>query len=246
MPITFTFDPIITGPVLFDVPKATNPVKPGKKPEGSSAGGISSDVPIPELTTGSFHSLKTDAKSRWNKIKSSYPTVDDKGVNGAGATPAQTQLARIASKVAEDMDTKGYCYSGVKHALWTAGLIKDYAAMPAGDAPAAIKYFETHTETFEEIKDVKPEDIKNLKAGTIIVFQKPGEIGHIGIANGKGQLYSDCTDPGTWHELKGGTKAGASYRIFKIKDDLAVNPKTGKIEHPSPEKKEGNYLDSSI
>lgn len=191
-----------------------------------------SQVPIPKLTTGSFHGLKTWVQGNIAKFTSSYPTVDDKGVSARGATPAQVQLARVGSKVAEDMDTKAYCYSGVKHALCTAGVIGDYGDMPKGSASNANKYFEAHPETFKELKNVKPEDIKKLTAGTIVVFSKPGKDGHIGIANGKGQLYSDCTDPSTWFELNGGSEEGASYRIFKLNDDVTLNRATGKVQHP--------------
>lgn len=245
--MSFGIYPISFTPLIYGGYPQSDSVKTKNNSAASPVDSSSSDIPIPELTTGSFHGLQTAFKSRWNKIKSNYPTVEDKGVNSTGATLAQTQLAKIASKVAKDMGTKGFCYSGVKHALWTAGIIKDYADMPAGNAPEAVKYFETHPEIFEEIKDVKPEEIKNLKAGSIVIFEKPGEIGHIGIANGNGQLYSDCTDPGTWYELKGGKEAGASYRIFKLKDSLELDKGTGKIKQPSSENKEApHYLDSSI
>lgn len=186
-------------------------------------------APIPELTTNSFHTFGTFFKGSLTKFFNGYPTVDDNGVNPDGATPAQTQLARVASRVAEDMDSKGYCYSGVKHSLWTSGLINDYGDMPKGNASIASSYFENHPDIYKEV-EVASDKIKDLPAGSIVVFSKKGEVGHIGISNGKGQLYSDCTDDGSWYDYKGGCRKGASYRVFQLTDNVSLNSDTGKLE----------------
>lgn len=205
-------------------------------------------TPVPKLTTDSYHGL--NSATFWGGVKmagtkltnsyykdTNYSMEEDKGIAPRVATDTQVQLARVGSKVAADMHSRGNCYTGVKHSLLTLGVIKDYGDMPKGSASNANKFFEEKTEIFEEIKDLAPSRLKALPAGAIVVFSKKGKDGHIGIANGKGQLYSDTVDDTSWYDFQGGAKAGASYRVFKLKDDLQIDKTTGKIILPRVEEK---------
>ena len=124
------------------------------------------------------------------------------------------------------MKTSGMCYSGVKHSLFSAGVIDKLSDMPYGSATKSVEYFQKRTDMFEELK-VKKDEIEDLPAGTIIVWSKEGYDGHIAISSGNGQFYSDCIDDGSWNSVRGG-----SYNVFKLRDDkFSVNGETGKISY---------------
>ena len=164
-----------------------------------------------------------------------YKKVDNVGVNcGKGATNEEICLAKYALAVANEMDTYGQCYTGAKYALWNAGVINDYKDMPGKVASKAKEYFDAHPEKFKKI-DVKPEELKNLPAGKIIIYSKAGFLGHIAITNGNGQEMSDCTDNMEWLKEKG---EGAEFVVYELSDGWKYNPETQKLEFvPFEEKK---------
>ena len=152
---------------------------------------------------------------------------ENKGVNPKGARHVDVYLAKTAQKVAEEMDTVGQCYTGVKHALWNAGVLDDYADMPRGGAKNATTYFDSHPEQFVKL-DVEPEAIKDLPAGRILVYKNANKDipGHIAITNGNGQAMSDFTDNLGWIEKHG---EGSTVEAYKLSDGWHQDLITGKL-----------------
>ena len=157
-----------------------------------------------------------------------YQIEDDFGINTTtfGLRDSDILLAKYAQKVSEEMQTSGNCYTGVKHALWDAGIIADYADMPKGSANLANEYFDEHPEMFEKI-EFSREDLKKLPAGVILVYEKNGEHGHISITNGNGQEYSDsCSNMG-WLDKHG---EGSTVVGYRLTDGWCYNPDTKKLD----------------
>lgn len=148
-----------------------------------------------------------------------YQVEDNKGINRVKASNEDVCLALYAQAIADDISNVGACYTGVKKALLSAGIIKNYDEMPRGEAKESIKYFDEHPEKFKKIS-VSKEELKKLPAGRIIVFTKDGEAGHICITNGKGQGMSSSTDNLGWLDAKG---EGASYVVYELTDGWEYN-----------------------
>lgn len=142
----------------------------------------------------------------------------------------------------------GYCLTGVKAAMTEAGIdvsqMTDY-----GNTPKYIKnWFEAHPEMFTPVeyvslgdgtaREINAADIPNLPAGYIVIWN-PGDshedqAGHIAITNGNGQGYADATDNlqwGNYNNNKGDSGKGehGTFVIYKLSDNWAVDPQTGKL-----------------
>lgn len=142
----------------------------------------------------------------------------------------------------------GYCLTGVKAAMTEAGIdvsqMTDY-----GNTPKYIKnWFEAHPEMFTPVeyvslgdgtaREINASDIPNLPAGYIVIWN-PGDshedqAGHIAITNGNGQGYADATDNlqwGNYNNNKGDSGKGehGTFVIYKLSDNWAVDPQTGKL-----------------
>lgn len=161
-----------------------------------------------------------------------YKVVTNKGINYNKARDIDICLAKYAKKVAEKMDVSGQCYTGVKYALWSAGVISDYADMPKGSAYKAKNYFDAHPDKFERL-NISEKELKSLPAGVIIVYSKKGKDGHIAITNGKGQEMCDSTDNMGWLNKHG---EGASFTAYKLTDNWEYNRETRKLEFHAPHK----------
>ena len=186
---------------------------------------------------GEIHSIPNSVKhgfkyriSNWylRNISAIYKVEDNKGINYNDSRTRKIDicLAKYAQKVAEDMNVSSACYTGVKHALWSSGVIEDYSEMPKGSAYLASEYFDAHPEKFKKLY-VQLKDLKNLPAGCIVVYKKEGLDGHIAITNGFGQEMSDCTDNMRWVERR---KKGATYEVYALTDGWKYNPQTKKLE----------------
>lgn len=182
--------------------------------------------PIPKsITSGVKYNL-----SNWyfRNISSIYKVEDNKGINYRDSRVRNIDycLAAYSKKVAQTMDVASACYTGVKHALWSAGVLNDYADMPKGSAHNAIEYFDSHPDKFEKL-NVPLNQLRHLPAGCIIVYCKDGYDGHIAITNGYGQETSDCTDNMRWVERRG---KGASYCVYRLTDNWTYNSETKKLQ----------------
>ena len=155
-----------------------------------------------------------------------YKVEQNKGINPKGARQIDVCLAKYSLKVAETMDTAMACYTGVKHALWSSGVLNDYGDMPLGSAYKAKEYFDKYPNKFEKV-NIEAKDLKTLPAGYIIVYSKEGLDGHIAITNGNGQEMSDCTDNMMWLEEHG---KGSSFSVYKLTDNWSYNKTTMKLE----------------
>lgn len=182
--------------------------------------------PIPE-------DIKRDIKyqlSNWyfKNISPTYKVEKNKGINcyDSRARKEDLCLALYSQKVAENMDISTLCYTGVKHALWSSGILEDYSDMPKGSAYLATDYFDKYPNKFERL-DVKLKDLKKLPAGYIIVYKKDGLDGHIAITNGYGQEMSDCTDNMKWVEKH---KEGSSFTVYRLSDGWKYDYLTKKLK----------------
>lgn len=179
------------------------------------------------------YSITHNLESLWFKIRGGkYKIEDNKGVNHKNARQTDICLAKYASKVAEEIDTGGACYTGVKWAFVNAGIINDYNEMPKGSAKDAIPYFEKNKDKFEKV-NVKREDLSKLPAGMIVVYTKDGLDGHIAITNGNGQEMSDCTDNMKWLDNKGND---ADFVVYKLTDNWKYDNETKKLKFIPPKK----------
>ncbi len=181
----------------------------------------------PVLTQNSEWSLSGNWKHFWaNMSIGKYQIEDNKGINKKNATKEDIALATYAEAVSDKMKTLGQCYTGAKHALTNAGVLNNYGDMPKGEAKNSKKYFDENPKKFEKL-DIKKDDLKNLPAGRIIVYQKDGLPGHIAITNGNGQEMSDHTDNMKWLEAKG---EGSTFDVYKLTDNWHYKPQTKKLE----------------
>lgn len=189
------------------------------------------------VSIGEIHSIPESVKhglyfklSNWylSNISAIYKVVENKGVNCADSRVRDIDvcLAKYSQKVAQEMDVSSACYTGVKHALWSSGVLNDYSDMPRGSAHVATEYFDAHPEKFERI-DVKLKDLNKLPAGYIVVYKRDGFDGHIAITNGYGQETSDCTDNMKWVQKQ---KGQATFDVYKLTDGWKYNSATKKLE----------------
>lgn len=189
-----------------------------------------SAVPIGELHTIpdsiTYNPINNMANWYFRNVSSTYKVVNNLGINTKNARDIDICLAKYSQKVAETMDVSNTCYTGVKHALWASGVISDYADMPKGSAFEAKKYFDKYPDRFEKL-NISKNDLKNLPAGVIIVYEKKGLDGHIAITNGNGQEMSDSTDNMRWLEEHG---KGATFTAYKLTDNWKYNRETKKLE----------------
>ena len=196
---------------------------------------VSDTFSLNSVNIGNFHELPDSItmSPKYNlynwyfkNLSSTYKAEENKGINYKNARKIDICLAKYALRVANEMDTGGACYTGVKYALWDAGVINDYGDMPKGSASDSISYFDKHSDKFVKV-NVSAQDLKNLPAGMIIVYEKEGTDGHIAITNGKGQEMSDCTDNMKWLEKHGD---GAKFYVYKLSDGWSYNEDTMKLE----------------
>ena len=242
---------------------------------GAKAGKENSDVE--RLTTTDETTVTSSAKqwhnpSKWNAYYSAtetisgmrnnrlgFTTVKDKGVNpynenGKLISDIDRALAEHASNVASDLSTTGQCFTGYKHTLLTAGVIKNYGAIRDENGNittprAAIDWFQERPEMFTEIKYVQDDDgeyrkinstdLYDLPAGYIIMYSPEEgeefakEAGHACITNGNGQCYADHTDRLHWEDFKKGEHG--SFHVFKLNDEnWQYNKNTQKLEYTGP------------
>lgn len=190
---------------------------------------------------GNFHELPDSitkspkyniCKWYFRNLSRTYKVEDNKGINPKGTRDIDICLAKYSQRVASKMDTAGACYTGVKYALWDAGVIEDYGDMPKGSAHDSLSYFDKNNEKFEKV-NVDQKDLKNLPAGMIVVYEEEGTDGHIAITNGYGQEMSDCTDNMKWMENHG---KNAKFHVYKLSDGWSYNENTMKLEFKSKSK----------
>jgi len=187
-------------------------------------------VPIGELHTIpdsiTYNPINNIANWYFRNVSSKYKVENNLGINTQNARDTDICLAKYALKVSQTMDVSNSCYTGVKHALWAAGVIDDYADMPKGSAYKAKGYFDANPDKFQKL-NISKEDLKNLPAGVIIVYHKKGLDGHIAITNGNGQEMSDSTDNMGWLDEHG---EGSSFSAYKLTDNWKYNKDTMKLE----------------
>ncbi len=201
------------------------PIERNRHPERVPIGDIHS---IPDSVI--YNPIYNAANYYFRHISSTYKVEDNKGINYNGARDIDICLAKYSRKVAETMDVSDTCYTGVKYALLSAGVISDYGEMPKGSAYKAKEYFDAHPDKFQKL-NVSANELKNLPAGVIIVYSKPGKDGHIAITNGNGQEMSDSTDNMGWLEEHG---KGATFTAYKLTDNWQYNSDTRKLEFHAP------------
>ena len=166
-----------------------------------------------------------------NLAKKHYKVGSSKGINSLTTSDVEDLvLARNAERVAKHLKTSGNCYTGTKHALLTSGVINDYGVMPKGSAHKASAYFKSQPDKFQQVtnngKPLTPEQVRNLPAGHIVVYNNPGKHGHILITNGNGQGMSDSFD-----NLKYTLEyPNATFEVFKLSDGWSYNPQTKGLE----------------
>lgn len=198
-----------------------NITTPERVPIGDIHGIPDSVIYNPKYNVANFY---------FRHITSKYKVEDNKGINYKGARDTDICLAKYSKKVAETMDVSDTCYTGVKHALLSAGVISDYGDMPKGSAYKAKGYFDAHPDKFQKLK-VSADELKNLPAGVIIVYSKAGKDGHIAITNGNKQEMSDSTDNMGWLDEHG---KGATFTAYKLTDNWQYNRETMKLEFHAP------------
>lgn len=157
------------------------------------------------------NSNQSDLTSKTGPIIFDPETVKD-------SSPTGDQISKNGRKVADEIHTKGWCLKGVATALSRMGIeLHGASAYEAADQLAK-------NDKFVEIK-VKPEQIKNLPAGAIIVWRKNEKLGnlhgHIAIADGKGgedsSIHRDGIIDGITSSVYG-DKGEDAYRVFVPKD----------------------------
>lgn len=194
---------------------------------------ISKDVDIGEIHRISplvkydiYHNL-SNFYSRY--IARTYKAVDNIGINvyDSRVRDIDIALAKYAQKVAEEINTTSGCYTGFKHALLASGVLDDYGEMPKGKARMATDYLDSHPEKFKKLF-IKPDQLKYLPAGHIIIYKHQGLPGHAAITTGYAQEMSDCTDNMRWLEWRGTENSAAC--VYKLTDGWQFNPNTKKLE----------------
>ncbi|MCD8377808.1 MAG: hypothetical protein LUB59_03370 [Candidatus Gastranaerophilales bacterium] len=163
-----------------------------------------------------------------------YKSVDNIGINKKNARQVDICLAKYSKAVADEINTVGACYTGVKYSFLSSGIINDYGEMPKGSAHNSLSYFDNNPEKFKRV-NVRNEDLKNLPAGYIIVYTKEGTDGHIAITNGNGQEMSDCTDNMEWLKKHG---QGSQAFVYKLTDNWQYDCETKKLKFTPPQNDE--------
>lgn len=202
---------------------------------------------------------KSQAKQRELNNFLGFQTVKDLGVNpylsnNEILSDVHRTLAESASKVAKDLSTTNQCFTGLKHSLWTSGVIDDYGEIRIDDeiipSPRkSLDYFLQRPEKFTEIKYIKVDDemvrkinstdIYNLPAGCIVLWIPDNnaafsqEHGHACITNGNGQAYADHTDSQRWEYFRKGEHG--SFRVFRLNEqNWEYNSETKKVQYIGP------------
>lgn len=166
-----------------------------------------------------------------NVVKKHYKLGASKGINTTTTSDIEDLvLARNAERVAKHLKTSQNCYTGVKHSLLTSGVIDDYGAMPKGSAHRAAAYFKKHPDKFQQVTNngapLTAEQVRNLPAGHIVVYNNPGKHGHILITNGNGQGMSDSFDNMKYTK----EYPNATFEVFKLSDGWKYNAATKGLE----------------
>lgn len=123
--------------------------------------------------------------------------------NGEIPTAGSGTLADAAKKTANEMDTSGKCFKGVRLALESVGI----KGIGGASAYMAADQLAKH-EGFKEVK-ISASDLKNLPAGAIVVWDRTAgkPHGHVSIALGGGKEASD-------HIQSQITNYGSQHRVF--------------------------------
>lgn len=191
------------------------------------------EIDLNNLTSGNATNFRNKIAYDFTRLFQSkyYKIEDNNGINtGKGASKEDVCLAKYAQAVADDMSSFGLCYTGTKHALWSSGILNDYADMPRGDAKKAIEHFDENPDKFKKV-DVSADQLKNLPAGRIVVYKKDSDSslpGHIAITNGNGQEMSDHTDNMGWLKQKG---EDAEFVVYELTDNWTYDPENKKLKY---------------
>lgn len=136
-------------------------------------------------STPNFFPCPDEVFNNTYRTQSDLPTL--KGVYNSEMA---NQLANIAEKNASRRNTTGMCFRGVRESLEAAGLskgeVRGESAYMAADMLANHK-------NFQEIQGVSKDQLRDLPAGCIIVWDKSfwHKHGHIGVTLGDGREASD-------------------------------------------------------
>ncbi len=157
---------------------------------------------------------------------SEYKTETNEGINEEDdrASDADIYLAKYSKEIADYLETMSYCYTGVKHAFLSAGVIDNYKDMPKGNAKEAKNYFEKNPEKFKQV-EIDKDELKQLPAGRIIVYSHKTLPGHIAITNGLGQEMSDHTGNMKWLD----EHPDGDFDVYELSDNWKVDYKTKKL-----------------
>lgn len=113
--------------------------------------------------------------------------------NSSGSADARERLAEVSQREANQRNTKGWCYAGVKDAVSeTLGIPR----LPGGSAYQAADAMRAHPDKFEEIGTITPEQLKDTPRGAVVVWERnkySPEHGDIGVHQGDGKQTSDTT-----------------------------------------------------
>lgn len=116
------------------------------------------------------------------------------------------KLGRMAERVARRRGTTGWCYAGVADSVARAlgFTLWGKSAYMAADILAG-------SSDFKEAHNIRPQDLKDLPAGAIVVWGKTGvsKHGHISVSLGDGREASDHVDTQRT-QLRGHT----NFRVF--------------------------------
>jgi len=148
---------------------------------------------MPKAWQGQMFTEHFNTKSNLPALKNVYnPEIANK-------------LANIASKNAQNMNTKGYCARGANKSLELAGLSKGETRVASAYQAEGIL---SKHKNFKEIS-VTRDDLNKLPAGCVIVWdQSAGHPhGHIAVTLGDGKEASD-------HVQKLVTNRNAGFSVF--------------------------------
>lgn len=111
----------------------------------------------------------------------------------SGSADARERLAQASQREANQRNTKGWCYAGVKDAVSeTLGIPR----LPGGSAYQAADAMRARPDKFEEIGTITPEQLKDTPRGAVVVWERneySPEHGDIGVHQGDGTQTSDTT-----------------------------------------------------
>ncbi|OGI19761.1 MAG: hypothetical protein A2287_01710 [Candidatus Melainabacteria bacterium RIFOXYA12_FULL_32_12] len=146
----------------------------------------------------SYNPAKSGLSNFWGGLKNTANVIWDK-VKGSSFGKS---IAKAAQWVANAMNTKGWCYTGVKRALSKHGV-----NLSGGSAYQAAPQLAKNPK-FKEVS-VPANKLKDLPAGAIVVWNRSASHvhGHISIASGDGREFSDRTR----NQI---SNYGTDYRVF--------------------------------